>query len=267
MVTLQQAVIQQALEALEAANQWDKARNFLIPYRVRDPIHAAIIALHQALEAGAGIPASQQDEPVAEVVESHVRPGLNGMCTAIIESRERLSVGAELFLHPQPAQQLEAKQAYKTTGWLAPRDQYAVPVLFNPYSGEPRDVRDVQSDPQGLLIVPPGKVEMLAATPTCKGRLQVEQNAEPVAWCFRKSLVQKLQWEKPVGGASVLQHWTPLYTHPQPAQQPLTDEQIEELFIEDVESETVFLAARARREALMYFTDGARAAIRARSNT
>jgi hypothetical protein len=36
-------------------------------------------------------------------------------------------------------------------------------VLFNPYTGEPRDVRDVQSDPQGILIVPIGHVEMLAA--------------------------------------------------------------------------------------------------------
>lgn len=49
------------------------------------------------------------------------------------------------------------------TGWVAPKDRYAVPVLFNPYTGEPRDVRDVRSDPQGILIVPPGKVEMLAA--------------------------------------------------------------------------------------------------------
>lgn len=52
-----------------------------------------------------------------------------------------------------------------TTGWVAPKNHYAVPVLFNPYTGEPRDVRDVQSDPQGILIVPPGKVEMLAAPP------------------------------------------------------------------------------------------------------
>jgi hypothetical protein len=45
------------------------------------------------------------DVPVAEVIESHVMPGLNGMCTAEVQSRERLSVGAELFIHPQPAQQ------------------------------------------------------------------------------------------------------------------------------------------------------------------
>jgi hypothetical protein len=53
----------------------------------------------------------------------------------------------------------------RQTGWLANRDQYAFPVLFNPYTGQPRDVRDVQSDPQGVLIVPVGKVEVLAAAP------------------------------------------------------------------------------------------------------
>ena len=52
---------------------------------------------------------------------------------------------------------------HRTTGWVAPVDRYTVPVLFNPYTGEPRDVRDVQSDPQGILIAPLGKVEMLAA--------------------------------------------------------------------------------------------------------
>ena len=48
-------------------------------------------------------------------------------------------------------------------GWAAPKDRYAVPVLFNPYTGEPRDVRDVQSDPTGILIVPPGNVFPAAA--------------------------------------------------------------------------------------------------------
>jgi hypothetical protein len=70
-------------------------------------------------------------------------------------------------------QALEQPVAYRQTGWAAHRDQYAVPVLFNPYTGEPRDVRDVQSDPQGILIVPPGRVEMLAAKPTHQQSLQV----------------------------------------------------------------------------------------------
>lgn len=65
-------------------------------------------------------------------------------------------------------------RVYRPTGWVAHKNQYAVPVLFNPYTGEPRDVRDVQSDPQGILIVPPGKVEMLAAT-------AAEPAVEPVA--------------------------------------------------------------------------------------
>lgn len=55
-------------------------------------------------------------------------------------------------------------EAARSTGWAAKRDHYAVPVLFNPYTGEPRDVRDVQSDPQGILIMPPS-AQMLAAAP------------------------------------------------------------------------------------------------------
>ena len=72
--------------------------------------------------------------------------------------------------------------AYRQTGWAAHRDQYAVPVLFNPYTGDPRDVRDVQSDPQGILIVPPGKVEMLAAKPTVKESLQVATPPAQRTW-------------------------------------------------------------------------------------
>ena len=32
----------------------------------------------------------------------------------------------------------------RKTGWIAPRDQYAIPVMFNPYTGKPRDVRALQ---------------------------------------------------------------------------------------------------------------------------
>jgi hypothetical protein len=82
---------------------------------------------------------------------------------------------------------------HRSTGWAARRDQYAVPVLFNPYTGDPRDVRDVQSDPQGILIVPPGKVEMLAAKPTHQQGLQV---ANPPAAPVRP--VQDLHFFKQV---------------------------------------------------------------------
>ncbi|UBQ44604.1 hypothetical protein [Comamonas thiooxydans] len=49
-----------------------------------------------------------------------------------------------------------------TTGYVAPVGRYVPPVLFNPYTGEPRDARDIASDPKGMLIVPPGV--QLAAT-------------------------------------------------------------------------------------------------------
>lgn len=59
----------------------------------------------------------------------------------------------------------EQPQPKRATGWAAPKDRYVPPVLFSPYTGEPRDVRDVQSDPQGVLIVPPGAAMLAAAPP------------------------------------------------------------------------------------------------------
>lgn len=83
---------------------------------------------------------------VWKVMHDHFQAGVRaGMATV----KESLTTGKQRLQVP--------------TGWAAPKDQYAVPVLFNPYTGEPRDVRDVQSDPQGILIVPPGKVHLLAA--------------------------------------------------------------------------------------------------------
>ena len=54
--------------------------------------------------------------------------------------------------------------ASKATGYVALKGRYVPPVLFNPYSGEPRDVRDIHSDPQGVLIVPPGASLVAAQT-------------------------------------------------------------------------------------------------------
>lgn len=38
---------QQALEALEAVIAWDAQRGYIVPYKVRDPVHAAILALEK----------------------------------------------------------------------------------------------------------------------------------------------------------------------------------------------------------------------------
>lgn len=78
----------------------------------------------------------------------------------------------------------------RTTGWVAPKDRYVPPVLFNPYTGEPRNVRDVQSDPQGVLIVPPGAL-MLAAPPAASGdstpaSLEVHMDREHGGLAFGK---------------------------------------------------------------------------------
>jgi hypothetical protein len=38
-----------AHNALELLLEWDKSRNFIVPYRVRDPIHAAMNQLRAVL--------------------------------------------------------------------------------------------------------------------------------------------------------------------------------------------------------------------------
>ena len=55
-----------------------------------------------------------------------------------------------------PAATHPAAQGAATTGYIAPKGRYVPPVLFSPYTGEPRDARDIASDPRGILIVPPG---------------------------------------------------------------------------------------------------------------
>ena len=101
----------------------------------------------------------EKAEPVATVAEVH-------MSRYTIEwTNGPLPEGTKLYTLIAQEKAEPVAQTHRTTGWVAPVDRYNVPVLFNPYTGEPRDVRDVQSDPQGILIAPLGKVEMLAAAP------------------------------------------------------------------------------------------------------
>lgn len=62
----------------------------------------------------------------------------------------------------QPAAQ------WRTTGYIVPKGRYVPPVLFNPYSGEPRDARDIASDPNGILIIPLG-ADLAATQPAAQG--------------------------------------------------------------------------------------------------
>ena len=133
------------------------------------------------------------------------------------EDREEFQAMIENLL----AAPVQEPVAYRQTGWAAHRDQYAVPVLFNPYNGQPRDVRDVQSDPQGILIVPPGKVEMLAAKPTGKQSLQVEQ--------LLNDMLDTLPYNSPEYWMGRIKEVLPINTTPPAAQRQwvgLTDDEM-----------------------------------------
>ncbi|SDZ49521.1 hypothetical protein [Delftia lacustris] len=86
-------------------------------------------------------------------------PGCNRvgtMTTACPECGARTTLIAETHLQAPAALEAPAAPPPRTTGYIAPKGRYVPPVLFNPYTGEPRDARDIASDPQGVLIVPPG---------------------------------------------------------------------------------------------------------------
>lgn len=74
-------------------------------------------------------------------------------------------------------------QQSRATGWAAPKDRYTMPVLFNPYTGQPRDARDIQSDPQGALIAPPGAAWQAArALPANFSVSNAENGAPPTGF-------------------------------------------------------------------------------------
>ena len=74
-------------------------------------------------------------------------------------------------------------------------------VLTNPYTGQPRDYRDVESDPAGTLIVEPGKPLEAASTPAAPG-IDLEQFREAVEAQYSAGMEQ---W---CGGAEEKQYLT-----------------------------------------------------------
>jgi|GEM_PF-2745967 len=168
----------------------------------------------ECIKRDGSIPLFTHPQPKAEpfIKEIVVNADYWEMWAKVVQQNQQLCAA----LSAQP----KAEPKHRTTGWVAPVGRYAVPVLFNPYTGEPRDVRDVQSDPQGILIVPPGKVEMLAAA-----QPKAEPVQEPVAYVMLDSWLTGKRWPDDcfMDCNNPLDEATPLYTHPKPNQKPLTD--------------------------------------------
>jgi hypothetical protein len=104
-------------------------------------------------------------------VMSQTESALTAQVARLTAERDAIAAGAAASqqqglavierLHNENA----ALRAQRSTGWVSPKNRYVPPVLFNPYTGEPRDARDIASDPQGKLIVPPGADWLAAAAP------------------------------------------------------------------------------------------------------
>ena len=92
-------------------------------------------------------------EPVLADIDRHLRAKHPGMQTLEALDTVRGAIAAKP----------EAVATKPANAWAYPKYSYSMPVLFNPYTGEPRDARDIQSDPHGVLLVPPGKAIPFAA--------------------------------------------------------------------------------------------------------
>jgi hypothetical protein len=92
-------------------------------------------------------------------------------------------------------------------------------MLFNPYTGRPRNPLDIQSDPEGILMLDPDEPihAALAAAPQ-----------EPVAWlredgtaCITARTKESLIADGGAAATSMKPYCVPCYTHPpRPAAQP-----------------------------------------------
>jgi hypothetical protein len=56
-------------------------------------------------------------------------------------------------------------------------------MLFNPYSGRPRDPRDIQSDPEGILMLDPD--EPIHAAPAAQPSADLEHLRALLADCVQ----------------------------------------------------------------------------------
>ncbi|WP_284335392.1 hypothetical protein [Comamonas sp. NoAH] len=76
----------------------------------------------------------------------------------ILSFSERVEIASQLKRLHARVQELEGmlrKEVQHSAGLAAAQAQRA-PLLFNPFNGKPRHPLDVKSDPNGLLIAPPG---------------------------------------------------------------------------------------------------------------
>lgn len=150
---------------LEGAQQ-PQAEPIYVSCRCFDEVSKRLCAdKSRCFQAVAASAAPQQAEAVPDCGEAGHNEGCCGTRECLPSARKKAPQQAEASpetevkeSHFAPAQAVHKR----ATGWVAPKDRYTTPVLFNPYTGEPRNVLDVQSDPQGILIVPPGAL-MLAA--------------------------------------------------------------------------------------------------------
>ena len=131
----------------------------------------------EALAATERPAAPQVPEGMAERIEAALQRIVDGHCIRRIpaDPTDPDLVLAEVlaFIKGEPA-----------PAWLAtqPAPEQPKPALLtNPHTGQPRDYRDVESDPQGILIHKPGEPLRAAEHPTTVTLVNLGNGPQPVA--------------------------------------------------------------------------------------
>lgn len=176
------------------------------------------------------------EKPIAEVIVSHVRSGLDGRYTAEVAGYERLSVGAELFVRPQPPALEQPQNHVPDVGNMVQAGWKLVPV--EPTQAMLDQLRFGWSDISTAYVIDRWKRTIAAAPqpPTTEQSSEVEQpqdGQEPVAWIEpgRNRVGLNFDYEYTI----TEEHprdlgWLPLYTRQQPKRETLTDEQSRRIY-------------------------------------
>lgn len=125
------ADVSEAVEAMRGAIEWDKQRGYRMPYRVRDPLYAAIDALQEGSGALPASPSGGKGSSAAPIPTETDGPSAGQW------SRERACVAAA-----------EASRAFRE--WVP---QTWLTLFFNAYEGQPEGYRKPLLGPASDMMV------------------------------------------------------------------------------------------------------------------
>ncbi|MBP8183987.1 MAG: hypothetical protein KAX88_07790 [Rhodoferax sp.] len=139
-ITIERAMLEQAKDAFAKVIEWDARRDYLIPYKVRDPVHA----VQKKIDAALAAPATTQAVEI-ERLKTESEERLQN-CAALVAENERLRAAPATA--PEPVAWMHSKTGKLANSpydiSLADDDETAIPLYESPplSEAEIQDLRD-----------------------------------------------------------------------------------------------------------------------------